>query len=429
MSPGVPVHLVGASPLPTRSEIEGLDTRFLWEAAERWSGQADESERIFERHLQNVRAPGGTEWVGRANDAAVERATTDLGVVRRQGEVLWQAAQIARDADDDLRAAKRLALEAISQAEADGLKVGEDLSVTDTRRRDLSAAAPRQRAVAEHADYIRWHAEQLAQARARRAGLLVAKAAELVGIRFEQSGQGSVQLVDFKQSPADADDNPNMTPEEILERYQVTEDPDGKVDWEPSWPASIFTEPAEITAGEARMLDDLGLPGQRDFGQIKEAAEAEAHSRFPGATGDNHNDAFRHAYWNALMTQRFGEEWTREFATRHERAPGNKSAMEAMDLWNNEIGRKIAAANPGASPEQLAGMVERAVHNGEMVVIRPDGHGLVWSDQIPVGGPTGDARESVPIPANGPGPEPIPRPRGGYDPGQPGGYGTTAGGY
>lgn len=222
------------------------------------------------------------------------------------------------------------------------------------------------------------------------------------------------------------------TPEEILERYQVTEDPDGMLDWEPSGPPSIFTDPQTITTGAARMLDDLGLLGQRDMQQIKEAARAEANSRFPPPEGkeiDNHNDALRHAYWNALMTQRFGDEWTRDFATAHERRPGNYASSEAMDLWNNEVGRRIAAANPDASPAQLADMVEQAVRNGETVVIRSDGQGVVWSDQIRVGGPTGDSSVSVPVQGNGPGPVPIPHPRSGYDPGQPGGYGTTAGGY
>ncbi|BBZ09590.1 hypothetical protein MDOR_37590 [Mycolicibacterium doricum] len=154
------------------------------------------------------------------------------------------------------------------------------------------------------------------------------------------------------------------------------------VDWEPPWPASIFTDAESVTAGEARMLDDLGLVGQRDVQQIKEAARAEANSRFAPPSGNevnNHNDAFRHAYWNARMTQRFGEEWTGQFTTAHERLPNNNASNEAMDLWNNEVGRRIAAANPDASPEQLAGMVEQAVRNGETVVIRPDGQGVIWS--------------------------------------------------
>jgi hypothetical protein len=165
--------------------------------------------------------------------------------------------------------------------------------------------------------------------------------------------------------------------------------------------------------------------------QIKEAAEVEAKVRFPPQNGptdtaDNHTDAFRHAYWNALMTQRFGENWTRDFATAHERLPSNLADAEAMDLYNNEVGRNIAAANPDATPAQLADLVEQAVKNGDTVVIAPGGEKLAWSDTIPWGEAGTATKASVP------GQVPIPTgagPGGIYDPGQPGGYGTSAGGY
>ena len=61
------------------------------------------------------------------------------------------------------------------------------------------------------------------------------------------------------------------------------------------------------------------------------------------------------------MTQRFGEQWTRDFTTAHERLPNNPATAEAMDLYNNQIGRQIAVNNPDASPEQLADLVEQLV--------------------------------------------------------------------
>lgn len=180
------------------------------------------------------------------------------------------------------------------------------------------------------------------------------------------------------------------------------------------------------------MLNQLGVAGVRDLYQIEQAAKAEALERFPatpdGKQIDNHLDAFRHAYGNALMTKRFGEQWTREFATAHEKRPDNYAASEAMDLWNNEVGRGIATANPGASTDQLADMVEQAVRDGDTVVVRPDGNGVMWSDQIPVGGPTGDSSVSPPVQGNAPPPlAPTPWPEGTYDPGQPGGGGVSGG--
>ena len=248
------------------------------------------------------------------------------------------------------------------------------------------------------------------------------------------STQDAIQALDHKLSPADDGDNHSkITPGQIMEQYQVGDDPDGMADkWEPPWPGSLFTTPQDgLTASEAQMLDRLGLLGLRDMQQMKEAAQAEALERFPatpdGSEIDNHLDAFRHAYWNALMTERFGEEWTREFTTAHERRPGNFASSEAMDLWNNEVGRGIATANPDASPDQLADMVEQAVRSGETVVVRPDGRGVMWSDQIPVGGPTGDSSVSPPVGGGTPSLVPTPWPEGTYDPGQPGGGGVSGG--
>lgn len=220
--------------------------------------------------------------------------------------------------------------------------------------------------------------------------------------------------------------------EEIKRRNQVSEDPDGVLDWEPPWPLSMFTTPQRVTATEARMLEQLSLFELQDLKQAKEAAEVEAKVRFPPQNGvndtaDNHTDAFRHAYWNALMTQRFGEQWTKDFTEAHERLPDNPATAEAMDLYNNEVGRKIALANPDASPAELADLVEQAVRRGDTVVIAPDGTGenLAWSNTVEEGG----AGTTSPVPVPGVEPQPSGNAPGGtYDPGQPGGY-TTSGGY
>lgn len=227
-------------------------------------------------------------------------------------------------------------------------------------------------------------------------------------------------------------DPPPVDPlDEILRKYQVSEDPDGALDWESDWPLNMLTDPKHVTATEARILSEMSPLDLRDMDQIKDAAEVEAKVRFPPQNGvndvaDNHTDAFRHTYWNALMTQRFGEHWTKDFATAHERLPANPATAEAMDLYNNELGRNIAVANPDASPEELAGLVEQAVNNGDAVVIAPGGERLAWSDTIPLGEAGTTTLATVP------GQAPMPTgagPGGFYDPGQPGGYGTPAGGY
>lgn len=109
-------------------------------------------------------APGGTEWTGEGKDAALDRVTADIAVVDRQAEVQGEAAAIADNGAADIEAAKRDVLAAIAETEADGFRVGEDLSVTDTRRIDLDTLAARQAAAAEHAEDIRWNAERLVAA-------------------------------------------------------------------------------------------------------------------------------------------------------------------------------------------------------------------------------------------------------------------------
>lgn len=178
---------------------------------------------------------------------------------------------------------------------------------------------------------------------------------------------------------------------EILEEYQVS---DGEMmDWKPSgagvWLADQLgqvdldeMDPRTITEKEGEMLDDLSIFEKKKFEEIHDLAFDEADARFETENrNDDHNDAFRHAYWSALMADEFGVEWSHDFGTAHEQIPGNNAARESMDLYNNEVGRQIAEANPGASREELADLVAQSVDDGEMVVVGPDGS-LVYSDQI-----------------------------------------------
>ncbi|ANE78618.1 MULTISPECIES: hypothetical protein [Mycobacteriaceae] len=196
---------VGA--LLTRSQIETWDRTHLEHAAARWRISASESEELFEQHRRNIAAPGGTDWEGTAKDAALDRVTQDTNVVRAAGDTVRAAADLAQAGADDLRAAQRAALEAIAEAEADGFRVGDDLSVTDTRRLDLSTIAARHTAAAEHTENIRWNTEQLVATDTLIGRRITAKATELDGITFvEENGghDGTVQLVDSETRDRDA---------------------------------------------------------------------------------------------------------------------------------------------------------------------------------------------------------------------------------
>ncbi|MFN8382522.1 MAG: hypothetical protein U0V02_11300 [Anaerolineales bacterium] len=101
-----------------------------------------------------------------------------------------------------------------------------------------------------------------------------------------------------------------------------------------------------------------------------------------GFTDGSQANAFLHAYWNALMTIRYGEEFAKNFATAHETQAGNNATSQFMDLHNNEVGRNIGAnytdyhipGYAGQSDWVVSEKVLSALNNGDLVVIVNDYH-------------------------------------------------------
>lgn len=202
-------------------------------------------------------------------------------------------------------------------------------------------------------------------------------------------------------------DTPATRPDlaDVRTRYQVATDQ--MIDYHPRLFGGVdipFTDSARVTRTEGEMLDDLtfnrGLLGLKGFDDIRKQAFSEASSRYPDQTppagmgaadartwqqNDGHRDAFRHTYWNALMAKEYGQDWATRFATAHEGGPDNPANREAMDLFNNEVGRRVAANNPNASASQLADQVQQAVARGETVVLDSPGGNLAWSDRVALG--------------------------------------------
>jgi hypothetical protein len=199
--------------------------------------------------------------------------------------------------------------------------------------------------------------------------------------------------------------------------YQVPQE--AVKDWSPklfgSIPVGEIGGKVELTLTEGKLLDNLtrdrGILGLQEFKTISEGAFATSKTRsapptvvpanveaqiqkLPAnvqdevrrnwPTNDGHTDAFRHAYWNAQLTSEFGAEWTAQFTTAHEGSNPGNSTREAMDLYNNQVGRQIALNNPKASPAELADLVKAALDNGDLVVVNSKGH-LDWSNKVAVG--------------------------------------------
>ncbi|CDP83222.1 MULTISPECIES: hypothetical protein [Mycolicibacterium] len=180
-------------------------TSYLDTAASAWRQAATASENLFNEHRQNISSPGGTTWEGDAKDAALDRVTADVAVVGRQSSVLREAADLANNGHHDINIAQSEAIAAITAAEDDDFSVGEDLSVTDTKRVDVFAMRARQASANEHAEDIRWYADRLVQADTHVGQRLQAKAIELERMKFDgersegkepDSPSGYVRLVD-----------------------------------------------------------------------------------------------------------------------------------------------------------------------------------------------------------------------------------------
>lgn len=199
-----------------------------------------------------------------------------------------------------------------------------------------------------------------------------------------------------------SDPRPNL--DTIRTQYQVPDDE--VITYRPRAFGAVdipFTSGRQMTKTEGELLDSLtlrrGMLGLSEFKDIAGDAFTRGVERFPDNTlpsgiaedkarewqgNDGHRDAFRHTFWSARLTQEYGADWARAFTTAHEGLPGNVANREAMDLYNNSIGIQVGAANPNATPEQLADLVQEAVTQGKTVVINSGGN-LQWSDRVPVG--------------------------------------------
>ncbi|WDS34958.1 XVIPCD domain-containing protein [Pseudoxanthomonas sp.] len=191
---------------------------------------------------------------------------------------------------------------------------------------------------------------------------------------------------------------------EIRTQFQVAEEP--LIQYHPRLMGMVDipgTHAVELTETEGTLIDRMvgnrGLPGLFDLKGTYDLAFSESKARYPNnplpagipeersnewQQNDGHRDAYRHAYWNALLGKEFGDDWATAFATAHEGRPGNPANREAMDLYNNQIGRAIAIANPHASKEELATLVGGALQEGRLVLMDSKGQ-LAWSDQVAVG--------------------------------------------
>lgn len=146
-------------------------------------------------------------------------------------------------------------------------------------------------------------------------------------------------------------------------------------------PVVSETEDGKINAAEAGVigwwLATGGMDKVESMRDIKREADPAGREAYPNQGLDQQEDAFRHAYWNALMTQEHSAEDARMLSNAHEMHEDPTpldDKRESMDLYNNEVGRRIAEEHPDADRAELKDLLKKAVEDGEMVCIDESGN-------------------------------------------------------
>ena len=83
------------------------------------------------------------------------------------------------------------------------------------------------------------------------------------------------------------------------------------------------------------------------------------------------SDAFRHAYWMALISRGTvcGGTVARAFGVAHECDLPAGANDKNMDLFNNDLGISIAENNPGLSKAELANLLCNYINSGDFKIM------------------------------------------------------------
>jgi RHS repeat-associated protein len=93
------------------------------------------------------------------------------------------------------------------------------------------------------------------------------------------------------------------------------------------------------------------------------------------ASGEAHQgriDAFRHAYWNALLAKAFGVENAAFVTDLHEEEHPNAQLEMQMDLNNNQFGRDIVEEDPKISNEEIQQKILDEIESGTEILYFED---------------------------------------------------------
>jgi len=96
-------------------------------------------------------------------------------------------------------------------------------------------------------------------------------------------------------------------------------------------------------------------------------------------------DAFKHAFWMALLSQEFKSRKIYKLGLAHEKynfkqskkgKGGGDQAASEMDLWNNKVGIDIGYVNRNISEDSLISIVINEIKRGAMRIIKKNKEGI-----------------------------------------------------
>lgn len=114
--------------------------------------------------------------------------------------------------------------------------------------------------------------------------------------------------------------------------------------------ANIFDLFGSLTAAERALVLRNPIKAYKSR-TAANAAVAATTSLFTGSAYLTRADAFRHSYWNWLMSKCCTVAWATAFATAHE-SDGPNNDDKRMDLNNNMVGRRLFSGSPQSTPVQ-----------------------------------------------------------------------------
>jgi hypothetical protein len=182
------------------------------------------------------------------------------------------------------------------------------------------------------------------------------------------------ELIDYVQSYRDA--NPEKTWDEIDNDLFFSQTDHAEADYD--YAAVIghlntsdyefFKNRLNLYPGERELFNKSPSRGVMTI-SLGYTASLGVESNYTDGFLNGNADAFRHCFWNALLTVNIERQWAIDWTNAHEDYVGNPPLEKSMDLNNNLNGQQIGAARPKAYHFQLENACLAATNVGRLVRI------------------------------------------------------------